>query len=360
MLKYGISVVFLHRHTLGGASMREIRNILAVSCGYAAAVIGAGFASGQEIVSFFLRYGKMSILGIIVAVFMFSAFSYMVLSCCVSRKIDSYEELLGALFKRDYTRKAVEYATAFFAACTLCVMTACAGEMGMVCFGVGKIYGALVFSVICCAVFMLNAKKILQINSVLGAVIIFGIVFTCFYILRYREHQTFVNGGTIVLSGASYAGYNLLTVGALLAGMSQYLNNKKEVFLSSVVSGAVLFLMIALIWGVLGIYYGKINLGEIPMLTMTIRQGKWLGTAYSVMLAFAVLTTGVSNGFSITDIVGRKIGRKKTALFAVMIAFCMSGSGFSKLIDVLYGICGYIGIGIVIMLMISAVKMRKK
>ena len=33
--------------------MRNIRNILSVVCGYAAAVIGAGFASGQEIISFF-------------------------------------------------------------------------------------------------------------------------------------------------------------------------------------------------------------------------------------------------------------------------------------------------------------------
>lgn len=340
--------------------MREIRNILAVSCGYAAAVIGAGFASGQEIVSFFLRYGKMSIIGIFIAVFIFSAFSYMVLSCCIERGINSYEDLLGILFKRAGMRKIVEYATAVFAACTLCVMTACAGEMGSVCFGIDKIYGALVFTVVCAVILMMNAKKIIQLNSLLGAIIIFGIIFTCFYILRYREHQTFVNGGAIVMSGASYAGYNLLTSGALLSGMSTYLNNKKEALLSSVVSGSVLLIMIVLIWGVLGIYYGKINLGEIPMLTMAIRQGRLLGIAYSVMLAFAVLTTGLANGFGITDILGRKIGRKKTVLMFVLIAFCMSGGGFSRLIDILYGACGYMGLVIVAGLMLSSVKLRKK
>lgn len=340
--------------------MREIRNILAVSCGYAAAVIGAGFASGQEIVSFFLRYGKMSIIGIFIAVFIFSAFSYMVLSCCIDRGINRYEDLLVVLFKHDGMRKTAEYATAVFSACTLCVMTACAGEMSSVCFGTEKIYGALVFAVICAVILMMNVKKIIQLNSLLGAVIIFGIIFTCFYILRYREHQTFVNGGAIVMSGASYAGYNLLTAGALLSGMSTYLNNKKEALLSSVVSGGVLLIMIVLIWGVLGIYYGKMNLGEIPMLTMAIRQGRLLGIAYSIMLAFAVLTTGLANGFGITDILGGKIGRKRTVLIFVLIAFCMSGRGFSKLIDILYGACGYIGIAIVLGLMFSTVKLRKK
>lgn len=340
--------------------MREVRNILAVSCGYAAAVVGAGFASGQEIVSFFLRYGKMSIIGVFIAAIIFSAFSYTVLSCCIDRGINSYEELLGVLFKRSWTRRIAEYATAIFAASTLCVMTACAGEMGSVCFGLDRVYGALIFAVVCGIIFMLNAKKIIQLNSLLGAVIIFGIIFTCFYILRYREHQTFVNGGTIIMSGASYAGYNLLTVGALLSGMSSYLNNKKEALLSSVVSGGILLLMITLIWGVLGIYYGKINLGEIPMLTMAIRQGRVFGVAYSVMLALAVVTTGLANGFGITDIIGNKIGRKKAALLAVAVAFCMSGGGFSRLINILYGACGYMGIVIVAGVMISAVKTRKK
>lgn len=340
--------------------MREVRNILAVSCGYAAAVVGAGFASGQEIVSFFLRYGKMSIIGVFVAAFMFSAFSYAVLSCCIDRGINSYEGLLHTLFKKDWMRKVVECAAAVFAACTLCVMTACAGEMGSVCFGADRIYGALAFTLVCGVIFMLNAKKIIQLNSVFGAIIIFGIIFTCFYILRYREHQTFVNGSAIVVSGASYAGYNLLSVGALLAGMSKYLNNRKEALLSSVVSGGVLLLMITLIWGVLGIYYGKINLGEIPMLTMAIRQGRVFGIAYSVMLALAVLTTGLANGFGITDIIGSKFGRRRTALAAALLAFCMSGGGFSHLIDVLYGACGYIGLAVVVIIMISIVKIRKK
>lgn len=340
--------------------MRDVRNILAVSFGYVAAIVGAGFASGQEIVSFFLRYGKMSIIGIVIAVFIFSAFSYTVLACCVDRGINSYDDLMSVLFGRKTACKLVKYATVLFALSTLCVMTACAGEMGAVCFGAERIYGALVFSLICGIIFTLNAGKLIRLNSFLGAMIIFGIIFTCFYILRYREHQTFVNTSSIAVSGAVYAGYNLLTAGSLLAGMSVYLNNKKEALLSSFASGMILFIMITLIWGVLGIYHGKINLGEIPMLTMAMRQGRAMGIAYSVMLSLAVFTTALSGGFGITDIVGGKIGRKKTALLAVVIAFCTSGGGFSRLINILYGICGYIGLVIAVAVMFSTVKTQKK
>ena len=81
----------------------------------------------------------------------------------------------------------------------------------------------------------------------------------------------------MTVSSISYAGYNLITTGAILAGMSHFLQDRKEAALASVMSGVVLFVMMLLIWTVLEIYYGKINLGEIPMLTMALRQNKCLG-----------------------------------------------------------------------------------
>ena len=68
--------------------MRNIRNILSVVCGYVAAVIGAGFASGQEIISFFVKYGKYSIIGVLLSCVIFSVFAYAVLSVCVEKNIE--------------------------------------------------------------------------------------------------------------------------------------------------------------------------------------------------------------------------------------------------------------------------------
>lgn len=72
--------------------MRNIRNILSVVCGYAAAVIGAGFASGQEIISFFVKYGKYSIIGVLLSCIIFSVFAYAVLSGVCRKK---YRNLFG-------------------------------------------------------------------------------------------------------------------------------------------------------------------------------------------------------------------------------------------------------------------------
>ena len=74
----------------------------------------------------------------------------------------------------------------------------------------------------------MNNKKIMGINSILGAIIIFGIIFCCFYILRFREHQVFSNEVKMTVSSISYAGYNLITTGAILAGMSRFCRTGKR------------------------------------------------------------------------------------------------------------------------------------
>lgn len=339
--------------------MRGVRNILCVSSGYIAAVIGAGFASGQEIVSFFVKYGRYSIIGVFIACVIFALFSYAVLSVCAQSGIHSYTGFLSAVFGKKYGVKAVEVVTLVFAAASVCVMTACAGEIMFVICGSRRILGAFIFTLICGIIFFSGSKNIMRINSALGAVIIFGIIFSCLYILRYREHQTFSNTVSMALSGVTYAGYNLITAGAILSGMSAFLKNKREAAISSAVSGFVLFVMITLIWGVLGIYYGKISLGEIPMLTMAFRQNKILGGFYTVMLVFAVLTTGVSNGFGMIDILKQKIGRKTAVILIMAAGFCLSGAGFSNLINTAYRACGYAGIVIVVFVLFSAKRYEK-
>ncbi len=340
--------------------MRGARNILCVSGGYIAAVIGAGFASGQEIASFFVKYGRYSIIGVFIACVIFALFSYAVLGVCAEKKIYSYADFLSAVFGEKYGAKAVEAVTLVFAAASVCVMTACAGEIAFVVCGSQRILGAFIFTLICGMIFFTGGKNIMRINSVLGAVIIFGIIFSCLYILRYREHQTFANTASIALSGVAYAGYNLITAGALLSGMSSFLKDKREAAISSAASGFVLFVMITLIWGVLGIYYGKISLGEIPMLTMAFRQNKILGGFYAVMLAFAALTTGVSNGFGIIDILKRKISGKTASILIMATGFCLSGAGFSNLINAAYRACGYAGIVIVIFVLIFTKRYKKR
>lgn len=333
---------------------KDIRSALLVAGGYAAAVIGAGFASGQEIVSFFVRYGKWGMAGIIIACIGFSAFSYAVLSVCAERKIYSFKNFVGLIFKGRLLNSAVNGMVFLCAAASMCVMTACAGEIGRMTLNLPEIVGASAFAVACGIILFMEAREVTELNSVLGAVIVTGIIFTCFYILRFREHQTFSPWVRPMVSGLAYAGYNVVGTGAVLAGMSRLLKDKNDALMASVAAGAVLFVLITLLWGVLSIYYGQIDFGEIPMLTMALRQNKALGVFYGIMLAAAVLTTGISNGFALLDIIGRRAGKKRSVFIITLSALALSGAGFGLLVDTVYRYCGYVGAAIAIIIIFKA------
>ena len=55
-----------------------LKNILTITMVIIGSIIGAGFASGQEINSFFYKYGIIGILGIIISIFLISLIIYKV------------------------------------------------------------------------------------------------------------------------------------------------------------------------------------------------------------------------------------------------------------------------------------------
>ncbi len=79
------------------------------------------------------------------------------------------------------------------------------------------------------------------------------------------------------------------------------------------------------------------------MLTLAMRENKAIAAVYSATLFLAVFSTALSNGIGAVNIIGQKIGRYRAAALVAFTGFCMSGAGFSSLIDRVYRVCGYAG-----------------
>ena len=71
--------------------MRDILKTIFVIIG---TMIGAGFASGQEIYLFFNRYGTMGILGLIISCALTGIIIYKVFQIVKNKKIHTYSEFL--------------------------------------------------------------------------------------------------------------------------------------------------------------------------------------------------------------------------------------------------------------------------
>lgn len=323
----------------------NMKKIIIASYSFIAAIIGAGFASGQEILSFFVIYGKWGIAGIIISVLIFGSFAYFVIH--ESKKIgtDSYCLFLRNEMGSNLGNISV-WITIIFSVCTFAVMTACFSEIMYLFFEIDKKISRVIFGIICIAAVSAGSHKALQFNGILGIIIVIGIISSTLYILRFREHQTFSPNISAVISGAGYSGYNLIGSGIVLTKLSSDLKDNRSGLMVALISSAGLFVMMSLIYCLLSIYYKYLDLSEIPMLVLAIRENKIIACFYMIMMQLAVITTAVSSCVGVSELTGKNIGI--SSVFTCVVGIIAGGAGFSNLINYVYRICGYIGIMMIV------------
>ncbi|MCX7715415.1 MAG: hypothetical protein N2171_06780 [Clostridia bacterium] len=340
------------------------KNVIIVSGVYIATIIGAGFASGQEVVQFFVKYGNRSIVGIILASVGFSLAAGAVLNRARMNEIDDFKEYLAVLMG-DMPAKFIDFVITIFMMGIFCVMAAGSGATLHQLIGISPMVGAALMSVFCYVCFLFNVKGVMAVNGFLAPVIVFGIFFVCFYILRYREIHVFSSSIKMladnwIVSGANYVSYNLLTASVILVSLRRCIKTKREAVCVGIISGAFLGLMLFLIWTVIKIYYGKIILGEVPMLTLAVRQGYWFGIMYMIVLFIAMVTTAISSGYGVIERISMqtKLDRNFITICVCIIGFAGAGVGFSSLIEYVYRICGYAGFILLAEILWDIVRMR--
>lgn len=82
--------------------MTRKQSIFTLASIYIGTVIGAGFASGQEVLQFFGKYGYKGILGVMVITVLFSLLGASVLNAVYTRKISSLEEFTTIYFGKAF------------------------------------------------------------------------------------------------------------------------------------------------------------------------------------------------------------------------------------------------------------------
>lgn len=318
--------------------------IFAAAFSYVAALMGAGFASGQEVVTFFVIFDKFGIIGIAVSSLLIGLFGGLVSEYAMRSDVN-YTGIVSSLM-HERAAKAINMLTLVYSIAVIAVMLACFGEIGTMLYGLPKLAGAAALALVCGFLLIKGSNTALKFNGVIGAMLFVATAAVCLYLLGYREHQTFGDVGkaaNATASGGVYAGYNLISVGTVLANGRVFLKKKGDGIQCGAAAGVMIFLLLTMMWGIINIYYGKIDLGEVPMLTLTMRESNALAKGYALVIAAAVLTTALSSGMCATEYIEEKTGTVKAVILVMGIGLALSGAGFSKLIDTLYRYCGYVG-----------------
>jgi len=319
-----------------------LKNIIFASGTYIAALVGAGLATGAEITSFFVKYGKSGGIGIFICSLIFAWFFYAVLQGCKRTGTDNFSDYISAEFGKNVAA-VCKSAIVLFMICVYSVMISGAGELAHDLFGVDKLLFMLIFNAFCVIISTLPIEKIMNICGILGLILAAFIMVFCIRASVNRGIETFKLTDSFAVSAVSYSGYNIISCICILCPMTQYIRSKKEMMLSGAISGIMIFLILVCMWGVLSIYYGKIDLGIFPMLTLVKRQGYIFYLIYTLIIFIAIFTTALSNAYGIyKEFSG--CGRNVLAVCSIFfISALIAYIGFETLVNEVYRLCGFVG-----------------
>lgn len=336
-----------------------MKNILKIIFVYIGLVIGAGFASGREILEFFNLKNNHDITGIVVAGVLFSFIAYVILLKAKKMECDNFYNFTDSVSgKLGYYIKAFMFLYMFAG---FFVMLSAGGSLWSMEFGTDKSYGIIFLTFICFFVLVFGEKGIVWLNTILVPLMIVGIILICLFSLLNSSVPTISVlkevKNNFLLSALCYVSYNTINAGAVLVPLSKE-TTERQVKISAIVSGGLLGLLIFFVWLTINLYFDKVLESEFPMYDIAIKLGDVSRYAYFSVLFMAICTTAVSSGFGVLSAfkTKKRSDRIWQAALLCLLSAPFASLSFSSLVANVYSAFGFVGFVWLAVLIYSFVK----
>lgn len=318
-----------------------LKKAFIISGVFISGLIGAGFATGSEIYYYFAKFGKYGFFGIILSVFLFSVVQFCVLNQSVRFKSFVLDNYLKNIMPKSMSL-VISCFSYVFMLFILSAMLSGFGEMAYEMYGIKKLYGALLILIFTVLIISKGHKGFIMSESVLSVLIILILTGVCVYILVFREQNITAFNADLSWAGSavSYTGYNMLTSTAILCIAARD-SDRKSSYVSAFITFIVLSVLMYVMWYIICLYSGMINLGAMPLLKICLRHSYALSVIYSLAVFISMLTTAVSAGYALI-IKCREISESKFVPgFVYAMSLFLAGLDFSFIVNKLYRIAGF-------------------
>ena len=324
--------------------MKETFTILLVIIG---ALIGAGFASGQEIYSFFYSYGSIGIVGIIITCILISLAIYKSLKIICTNNIDNYNEFLKVFIKNEKVTKAINMVLNILLLVTFYIMIAGFGAYFEQEIGVNRLIGSAMLAILSAMVFFTSVKGVLKVSGyIVPILIIFIIIIGGINLLTINlniEIPVIKKGW--LLSSITYCSYNMILLIPVLISIRKQITKQKNIKYIALLCGILMATISMLIYMLLMKSDVEISTLEMPIVYIIRKFFSKYKTIYEFTILASIFTTAISIGIGfLQNISKNKKSYAQFVIFMCITSLIIANFGFSKLVNLVYPIFGYIGI----------------
>lgn len=347
---------------------------MTIALAFVGLLVGAGFASGQEVIQYFIAFGYPGLVGVVIAALV------MIVSGGLLFQLGSYY-LAGehsTVFKNathPIVSKFLDITTMLTLFCIGFVMLAGAGSNLEQQFGTPTWVGSAIMVVAVIVSGFLDVDKVTNVISAITPLIIIAVIGAgIITILNMPGDLTPLEPIALNQSPAQGVLDNWLlsavnyTAMALMLGLSMILviggnySNPREAGIGGLLGGFMFSVLLAILAFILFFNIDEVEGNDFPLLAVFDNMHPVIGVIVSLIIYAMIYNTAIGMFYAL----GRRLTTGHESRFTVvfigvtLVGFVISFAGFTDLIGWVYPLIGYIGIFMLIALGISWVRNRER
>ena len=331
-----------------------MKNVLKVVFVIIGTLIGAGFASGQEMYLFFFSHGIQGIFGIIISSVLIGFVIYRTLLILEYYDIKTYKDFLDVIIKFRNKNKylnLINIIINIFIIITFFIMIAGFGAYFEQEFKINSIIGSSVLAILSFIIFMTSIKGVVKCNEIIIPLLIIFIGLIGFVTLKdvnlfnvsnYMSDSSSINW---LIDSIVYSSYNSILLIPVILTLKNYIKNRKNIFYITIISTIIIIILSIIIFSILIKVDVNIENLEMPAVYVISNISKTLRIIYGFIILASIFTTSISLGTSFLQNTSKS--KKSYTQFAIIMCITsviISKIGFSNLVSSLYPIFGYLGL----------------
>jgi len=328
---------------------------------YAGFYLGAGYLSGQELWQFFGVYGNRGILGMILAVLSLALLGMLLFAVAKSAGTEEFDRAVIRFYSPAALR-TFAMLEMFFTFAVFVVMSAGGGALFEQVFGIHHAVGSALFCMVVALVSLRGLDGLLKALSLLVPTLtVTTLIIAVLALIRNGGAPVVLTPapvtnplmGNWAFSSLTYISYNFFGAVCVCVPMATHIS-PKTAKLGPALGCVILGIIAAAVFSSMAMNPDATQ-AQLPMLAIAQSIDPRLGYISAVPLLFGMFGTSLSAIVAVLAYGESRLPSlhsRRTAVTALLALIAWAGSlfGFDKLIGILYPICGYVGIIVIVLL----------
>lgn len=315
---------------------------------YIGTIIGAGFATGREIVEFFTKFGLLGFITILLSGYLFIILGTKMMVKAIHIQAKSFEEFSEYLYGPKFS-KLMNLLMLVMLLGVCAVMISGAEAVFVEQLGLSRSFGAIFTCIFAFIMMMIGVQALFAVNSIVvplllffNSILLITVIFEPAFVTSFQQPID-MQMWKAVISAISYASFNLALAQAVLVPIATEVNDVEIVKFGGVLGG-ILLTAILLSSHIILSFLDNPALYEIPMAIVVNQVAGSIFFIYILIIYGEIFTTVIGNLYGLEQQIRRylSIHRIWIQTFILVIVYLISQINYSTLLGVLYPLFGYI------------------